>query len=88
MKTTVAFRYTPSFDTDAHTSFETLPHGQRQLAGRLPSVKSQSETEVEVLKFEQLEEYDGTDPLAPARGVMVAVMLSAPFWAAVIWWLI
>jgi hypothetical protein len=88
MKSTVAFRYTPSFDTDAHTSFETLPHEQRQLAGRLPSVKSQPEIEVEVLKLEQLEEYDDTDPLAPARGVMLAVMLSAPVWAVVIWWLI
>jgi hypothetical protein len=88
MKSTVAFRYTPSLDTDVHTIFETLPNEQRQLAGRLPSVKSQPETEVDVLKLEQLEEYDDTDPLAPARGVMVAVMLSAPFWAAVIWWLI
>ena len=88
MKSTVAFRYTPSFDTDAHTSFETLPHEQRQLAGRLPSVKSQPEIEVEVLKLEKFEEHDDTDGLAPARGVMVAVTLSAPFWGAVIWCLI
>jgi hypothetical protein len=51
----------------------------------LPSVKSQPETELEVLRL--VEEYDDSDGLAPARGVMVAVMLSAPFWAAVIWWL-
>lgn len=67
MKSNVAFRYTPSFDTDVHTIVE---------------------TEVEILKPEQFEEHDETDGLAPARGVMVAVMLSAPFWAAVIWWLI
>ena len=88
MKSNVAFRYTPSYDTDVHTIFETLPNEQQGLAGRLPSVKSQPGTEGEVLKFEPLEEYDDTDPLAPARGVMLAVMLSAPVWAVVIWWLI
>jgi hypothetical protein len=88
MKSNVALRYTPSFDTDVHTIFEALPNEQQGLAGRLPSVKDQPETEVEVLKLLQLEEYDDTDPLAPARGVMLAVMLSAPFWAAVIWWLL
>ena len=86
MKSTVAFRYTPTFDTDVHAVFESSPNEQQQLARRLPSVKSQPATELEVLKLVQ--EYDDTDPLAPARGVMVAVMLSAPFWAAVVWWLI
>ena len=78
MKSAVASRYTPTFDTDVHAVFESSPNEQQQLARRLPSVKSQPETE----------EYDDSDGLAPARGVMVAVMLSAPFWAAVIWWLI
>ena len=86
MKSAVASRYTPTFDTDVHAVFESSPNEQQQLARRLPSVKSQPETELEVLKLVQ--EYDDTDPLAPARGVMVAVMLSAPFWAAVVWWLI
>ena len=86
MKSAVASRYTPTFDTDVHAVFESSPNEQQQLARRLPSVKSQPETELEVLKLVQ--EYDDTDPLAPARGVMVAVMLSAPFWAAVAWWLI
>jgi hypothetical protein len=52
-------------------------------------MKSQPETEPEAPKL--VEEYDGTHKLGPARGVMIAVMLSAPFWAAVIWviwWLI
>jgi hypothetical protein len=69
--------------------FESLPNEQRQLAGRLPLMRSQPETKPEVLKL--VEEYDDTDELGPARGVVTAVMLSAPFWAAVIWfiwWLI
>jgi hypothetical protein len=52
-------------------------------------VKSQPETEPEVLKL--IDEYDDTHELGAARGVMIAVILSAPFWAAVIWfiwWLI
>ena len=88
MKSVYAFKHTPSFDTDVYTIFESVPNEQRQLASRLPLVKNQPETEVEVLKLEQFEERDDTDGLAPARGVMVAVMLSAPFWAEVIWWLI
>jgi len=68
-----------------HSAVESSPNEQQQLASRLPSVKSQPETELEVLRL--VEEYDASDGLAPARGVMVAVMLSAPFWAAVIWWL-
>ncbi|HEU4350343.1 MAG TPA: hypothetical protein VFR66_00555 [Burkholderiales bacterium] len=86
MKSAYAFEHTPRLDTDVYTIFENLPNEQRQLASRLPSIRSQPETELEVLK--PFEEYDNTDALAPARGVMVAVMLSAPFWAAVIWWLI
>ena len=86
MKSVVTFEYAPSSDTDVGTIFESLPNEQRQLAGRLPSVKSQPETEPEVLKL--VEEYDDTDQLGPARGLMIAAMLSAPFWAAVIWWLI
>jgi hypothetical protein len=85
MKSAVAVKYTPTFDRDVHAVFESSPNEQQQLASRLPSVKSQPETELEVLRL--VEEYDDSDGLAPARGVMVAVMLSAPFWAAVIWWL-
>ena len=88
MKSTVAVRYTPSLETDADTIFEPLPNEQRPLAGGLPSMKSQPENEVEVLNFEHFEEHDDTDPLAPARGVMLAVLLSTPVWAALIWWLI
>jgi hypothetical protein len=86
MKLVVDFEYTPSFDTDVYAVFESSPNEQQQLASRLPLVESQPETESEVLKL--FEEYDDPDGLAPARGVMIAVMLSAPFWAAVIWWLI
>jgi hypothetical protein len=48
-------------------------------------MKSQPETEPEVLKL--VEEYDDRPELGLARGVMIAVMLSAPFWAAVIWFI-
>jgi hypothetical protein len=47
-------------------------------------MKSQPETEPEVLKL--VEEYDDRPELGLARGVMIAV-LSAPFWAAVIWFI-
>jgi hypothetical protein len=52
-------------------------------------LKNQPETEPEVLKL--VEEHDDTPALGPARGVMIAAMLSAPLWAAIIWfiwWLI
>jgi hypothetical protein len=26
------------------------------------------------------------DPLAPARGILVGLVLSLPFWAVLIWW--
>ena len=88
MKSTVAVRYTPSLETDADTIFEPLPNEQRPLAGGLPSVESRPETKVELVKLGQFEEHGNTDPLASARGVMLAVLLSTPVWAALIWWLI
>ena len=44
--------------------------------------------EVDVLELadETLEETH--DPLNPARGILLALLLSVPFWIAVVYWLI
>jgi hypothetical protein len=48
-----SFEYTPSFDTDVRKTFDRVRREQGQVRGRLPLVKSQPETQVEVLKLEQ-----------------------------------
>jgi hypothetical protein len=48
-----SFEYTSSFDTDVRKTFDRVRREQRQVGGRLPLVKSQPETKVEVLKLEQ-----------------------------------
>ena len=48
-----SFKYTPSFDTDVRKTFERVRREQGQVRGRLAVVKSQAETELEVLKLEQ-----------------------------------
>lgn len=47
-----SFKYTPSFDTDVRKTFDRIRREQAETYGRLPPVKSQSETNVEVLRLE------------------------------------
>jgi hypothetical protein len=52
-----------------------------------------SGTRHEVAEVDVLDLADGTyeethDPLSPARGILLALLLSTPFWIAVGYWLI
>lgn len=47
-----SFKYTPSFDTDVRKTFDRVRREQGETYGRLPPVKSEPETNVEVLRLE------------------------------------